>query len=186
MPGPSLPIAALVASGLPAGSFVYLSELPASQLARLELLAAVAVQECTLVLSAPCNRLAETVVDLHQVLGERPLVVVFVPSAPANEGSKADVPAAGPGGGVWRGTTADTVEWHLLFPQVGSCVLVVGSSQAPVTLWDEGQLQDEIRALLDRGLGTKKISQELADVSGWSRRDVYRLAVEQAKGPARD
>jgi hypothetical protein len=35
-------------------------------------------------------------------------------------------------------------------------------------------------------LGTKKISQELADVSGWSRRDVYRLAVEQAKGPARD
>jgi hypothetical protein len=47
--------------------------------------------------------------------------------------------------------------------------------------WDEERLRGEVQAQLDKGLGAKEVSQQLAAESGWPRRDVYRLAVEASR-----
>jgi hypothetical protein len=59
----------------------------------------------------------------------------------------------------------------------GYCALVVGGAPDEQIRWEEDQLLSEIQHRRAAGLGVKQISQELAGDSGWSRREIYRLAV---------
>ena len=74
IPGPALPLTALVLSGLPADSFVYLGELPGESAARCALLNSVAGERRTLVALAAPDGLDGILADLPAALGERPLV----------------------------------------------------------------------------------------------------------------
>lgn len=67
IPGPALPLTALILSGLPADSFVYLGD-------RDDLLEDVAGERRTLVLAAPPDRVDDLLADVHESLDERPLV----------------------------------------------------------------------------------------------------------------
>ena len=172
VPGPSLPLSALVSSGLPTDSFVYLGTLPEERGARRDLLTSVATERRTLVAMVLPGRLPSTLAELHEICGDRLLVVWCTPG---EEG-----PA------TWRGTTSDVTGWELipasqdlgLVP--GPCVVVVGGSQAEAVRWQEDQLEAAIQSRLKRGLGTKELSRQLASESGWPRREIYRLAVELA------
>jgi 16S rRNA (cytidine1402-2'-O)-methyltransferase len=172
VPGPSLPLAALVSSGLPADSFVYLGSLPKERGARRDLLASVAAERRTLLALAWPSSLPSTLAELHEICGDRPLVLLCTSDE------------AGPV--TWRGTTGDAAGLELAPPPQdlsvlpGPCALVIGGSQAEAVRWQEDQLEAEIQARLKQGLGTKKLSRELASESGWPRREIYRLAVEIA------
>lgn len=164
IPGPTLPLTALVISGLPADGFVFLDQLPSEPAARHELLASVADERRSLVALESPSRLSDTVSCLEEALGDRPLTVV----ATSDQGP----------GDIWRGTVGGAA---IKLPEgrFGClCALVIGGAQEGVICWDEDRLRAEIQACLDQGLGAKETSQQLAGESGWPRRQIYHLAVE--------
>lgn len=71
IPGPSAPIVALVASGLPTDRFVFEGFLPRSGRRRAERLAALAVEPRTIVMFESPRRLAATLEDLADACGDR-------------------------------------------------------------------------------------------------------------------
>jgi 16S rRNA (cytidine1402-2'-O)-methyltransferase len=167
VPGPSLAITALVVSGLPADSFVYLGELPKEQAARRELLAAVRTEHRSIiVLSAP-ELLSALLADLFTVLGDRPLALV----ASSRQGAEL----------AWRGGLEAAARESSELALPGNCALVLGGAPHEAARWKEDRLRSEIQSGLLAGLGVKEISQQLAEDSGWSRRDIYRLSVKVAK-----
>lgn len=167
VPGPTLPVTALVISGLPADSFVYLGELPRDPSARRDLLALVAGERRSLVAIEWPDRLPGTLVDLVEALGDRSLAVV------AASDTGIDV--------IWRGALGEAPAHLPSPPGQALCTLVVGVAREKADRWDCERLRAEIRACLERELGTKEISRQLAAESGWPRREVYRLAVELAR-----
>jgi 16S rRNA (cytidine1402-2'-O)-methyltransferase len=167
VPGPTLALTALVISGLPANSFVYLGELPHEPSARHDLLAPVAKERRTLVACSSYDRLAEILADLHGVLDDRPLALVASSSQGARE--------------TWRGTVGEAAAHVSGQPTEGPCILVIGGAREETTRWDEGQVRAQIQAQLDQGLGAKEISKHLTVESGWPRRQIYRMVVETAR-----
>src|ERR1041385_6156814 len=75
LPGPSAVVAALVASGLPTDSYVYLGFLPRKSKALHDALAEVAAERRTLVVYESPNRLTDTLAAILEVLGDRPIAV---------------------------------------------------------------------------------------------------------------
>jgi 16S rRNA (cytidine1402-2'-O)-methyltransferase len=166
VPGPNLPVTALVVSGLPADSFVFLGQLPRQPEDRHALLASVTGERRTLVALAAPQRAAETMADLNAALGDRPLAVVAPSQAPES---------------VWRGTIGEAAEYLVGMPDQNPYVLVIGGARELARRWDEAQLREEIQLHLDQGLGVKKISRKLNVESGWPRREIYNLVVQIAK-----
>lgn len=162
IPGPSLPVTALILSGLPTDTFVYLGSLLQEASQRRTLLAAVAGERRTLVALASPDHLPDVLADLLDTLGDRPLTIM-----------SAD-------GEIRRGTVSQTQAW----PLQGDCALVVGGAREQPMCWAEDKLQAEIQARLGQNLGVKEISRRLAVKSGWPRREIYRLAVEIAHSDA--
>ena len=164
IPGPALAITALVVSGLPAQSFVYLDQLPPDPAARQQLVASFAAEHRTLVLLSQPQGLARVLDDLHAAWGDRPLVL-----AAQEEGT---------GGVVWRGRLAEAVLEPPAFASYQPLALVIGGAETPATRWPEEQLRAEIQRRLPQQQGAKELSRQLAAESGWPRRAVYRLVVE--------
>jgi 16S rRNA (cytidine1402-2'-O)-methyltransferase len=164
VPGPALPITALVISGLAADTFLFLGALPVQTAARSALLASVTAEHRTLVALESSGRLSGTLADLEATLGDRPLSVV-------NE------PSQGPGW-TWRGTVAEALAGELLDVPQGECILVIGGAAEEAARWDEDRMRAEISVRLERGLRAREISLQLAAESGWPRREIYRHAVE--------
>ena len=71
VPGPSAPIAALAASGLPTDAFLYLGYLPRKSSERKVFLQKVAEQPFTLVFFETPHRLLDALDDIQSVLGDR-------------------------------------------------------------------------------------------------------------------
>jgi 16S rRNA (cytidine1402-2'-O)-methyltransferase len=75
IPGPSAPIAALVASGLPTDQFIYLGFLPRRGAERRALLASLTDAPRTLVCFEASHRIADSLADMLALLGDRRVVV---------------------------------------------------------------------------------------------------------------
>src|SRR5215471_2789987 len=71
IPGPNAAIAALAASGLPSAEFMFLGFLPSKKNARREKLAAIAKIACTLVFYEAPHRIAASLEDIQELLGDR-------------------------------------------------------------------------------------------------------------------
>jgi 16S rRNA (cytidine1402-2'-O)-methyltransferase len=163
VPGPALPITALILSGLPADAFFYLGELPVDAAARRRWVSPAAGEGRTLVaLASP--PLLEVLSDLHQQLGDRRLAIV---------------PASGlENGAIWRGNLAEAVGEGAGWPQAERYALVLAGAEQEHERWDEQRLVAEIEERLARGQRAKEISRQLAEGSGWSRRHIYDRVLE--------
>jgi 16S rRNA C1402 (ribose-2'-O) methylase RsmI len=104
---------------------------------------------------------------LLDVMGDRMLVV----ASASERGTQV----------LWRGTIGKALEQPPPSPLKDPRVLVVEGARGPAARWDEERLRGEVQARLEKGLGAKQVSQQLAAESGWPRRDVYRLAVEASQ-----
>jgi 16S rRNA (cytidine1402-2'-O)-methyltransferase len=180
VPGPALPITALVLSGLPADSFVFLGEMPLQVAARRRLLASVADERRTLVAVEDPDRLALTLVDLEAALGDRPLAVAVTAGQESSRMWRGALSQA-LGQGILQVLTLDTSP-----PLPGPCVLVVGGARHETAAWDEDRLLAGIDTCLAQGMRTKEIGQQLAAESGWSRREIYGLVVERLRVSSND
>jgi 16S rRNA (cytidine1402-2'-O)-methyltransferase len=162
VPGPSAAITALVASGLPAGRFVFEGFLPRKGSGRAERLAAVAAERRTVVLYEAPHRLARTLADLADACGGSRRVVV------ARELTKLHEE-------LWRGPLEGAVRRVAEVEPRGEHVVVLDGAPPPAEVAD-----GEIRAAVDRaraaGSSTRDAVAEVAAALGVARRRVYGLA----------
>jgi 16S rRNA (cytidine1402-2'-O)-methyltransferase len=166
VPGPSAAIAALVASGLPAGRFGFEGFLPRKGAARAERLAAVAAEARTTVLYEAPHRLARTLVDLAGACGGQRRVAV------ARELTKRYEE-------VWRGTLAEAAEWAAAEPPRGE-VAVVLDAAPPAAEPTGDDLDAALRARLAAGDSVRDAAAAAAAELGVRKRVAYERAVELA------
>jgi 16S rRNA (cytidine1402-2'-O)-methyltransferase len=164
IPGPASPIAALVASGLATDSFLYLGYLPRKSAERQKSLAAVVGLPYTLIFLETPHRLPDSLRDLQEALGDRRVAV-------ARELTKLHEE-------IWRGTLSAALD-HFSEPR-GEFVLVLEGHKDPhAGKWAEERLLDAIQAARDAGDSPAALAASLAEQSGWRRRDIYALTLDQ-------
>ncbi len=168
VPGPSAPLTALVASGLPTDAFLYLGYLPRKSNARRAFLQTVADLPYTLIFLETPQRLQAALDDLAAVLGPQRALTV------ARELTKQHEEFV-------RGTIADAQAHFATHPPRGEFVLVVGGATQASQKWDEARLEEAITAGLDAGESPSALARRLAAASGWKRGDVYdRILAQKA------
>ena len=166
IPGPVAAITALVVSGLPTDSFVFLGFLPRKASERRRALQEVAVERRTLVLYEAPHRLADCLADVESVLGDRPVAV-------ARELTKLHEE-------IYRGTVS-TARQHFA-PEAhgevrGEVTLVIGGAPEASTTWDEERVRRALKEMLDGGMDRKEAVRQVTQESGWPRREVYRMTL---------
>jgi 16S rRNA (cytidine1402-2'-O)-methyltransferase len=159
IPGACAPIAALVTSGLPTDSFLYLGYLPRKAGERQRLLVEICNLPYTLIFLEAPHRLLASLEDLHHELGDRQIAI-------ARELTKLHEE-------IFRGSLSQALQHFKVHPPRGEFTLVLRGSIHQVERWTEEQLNIALQASLATGVPASKLSAQLAETSGWSRREVY-------------
>lgn len=162
VPGPSAAVAALVASGLPAGRFVFEGFLPRKGSGRSERLSAVAAEPRTIVLYEAPHRVARTLADLARACGGERRVVL------ARELTKLHEQ-------VWRGTLAEAGAHVADVAPRGEHVVVLDGAPPPAEITDDA-IVNALDAARSHGATTRDAVAEVAAELGVARRRAYALA----------
>jgi len=169
IPGPSAIATALAASALPMDRFTFVGFLPRKRAERVRLLRSVAMGQGTIVAFESPHRLASSLADILQVLGNRRIAV-------AREMTKFHEE-------VFRGTVEEAMG-HFQQPR-GEFTLVVegrrGEAAEPVPT---AAMEDELRSLLKRGIGANEAAARVSASTGVARKELYRLCLK-LKGEGR-
>ena len=165
IPGPSAPITALTVSGLPTDSFLYLGYLPHKTSERHRRLEEVEHQPYTLVFLESPYRIVEALEDIFSILGDRRICVAREMTKMFEE--------------YWRGNVSGAVTHFKSQPARGEFTLVVeGRNEDGTQKWPEERLQRAIGDELKTEKSAKEISAELAKQSGWSKKEIYALIIQ--------
>ncbi|MDP1548310.1 MAG: 16S rRNA (cytidine(1402)-2'-O)-methyltransferase [Anaerolineales bacterium] len=167
VPGPSAPIAALTVSGLPTDSFLYLGYLPNKTSERRKSIEQVASLPYTLIFLESPHRLVDSLEDLFAILGDRRICIAREMTKMYEE--------------YWRGEISRGIEYFKSKDPRGEFTLVIeGKLKEERSLWTEEELLKVIKKELKAGKSAKEISAELAEQSGWNKKEVYAL-INQSK-----
>ena len=164
VPGPSALITALVVSGLPTDSFLFLGFLPRRQKERRHLLASVARERHTLVAFEAPHRLRASLADLKDVLGDRRIALARELTKVYEE--------------VWRGSVSQALAHFEENPPRGEFTLVIEGAREERVAWDEGQVMEVLAELLAEGVERKEAVKAVSDLAGWPKREVYKVALQ--------
>jgi len=169
LPGPSAVVLALQLSGFNYDRFLFVGFLPRKGGARREAIRQLSEASrigATLVLFESPHRLAATITDLREALGDRQAVV-------ARELTKLHEEVA-------RGALSELAT-RFAGPVKGEVTLVVEGVAAAARMPDQTpDLDAEIRALLGEGLHTREIAGQLAERYPISAREAYRRVLAAA------
>jgi 16S rRNA (cytidine1402-2'-O)-methyltransferase len=165
VPGPSALLAALVASGLPAGAFTFVGFLPRGRGERARRLAELAQRPETLVLYESPRRVGALLAELAAAFGARRACV-------ARELTKLHEEIA-------RGTLAELAARFADGVRGEVTVVVEGAAPAAEAV-GEDVLRERVRAALAAGLSARDLATQLARETGAPRRSLYALALEEA------
>lgn len=168
IPGPTAPITALVVSGLPTDSFLYLGFLPRRQRKRSDMLAEVAQERRTLVVFEVPQRLRDSLADIESVLGDRPLAICRELTKMHEE--------------IWRGSVSEARDYFDQVDPRGEFTLVIGGTPEEQERWDEERVRAALDELLAQGLSRPAAARRVAAASGWGRGDVYALGLQDTEG----
>jgi 16S rRNA (cytidine1402-2'-O)-methyltransferase len=163
VPGPSAPLAALTVSGLPTDSFLYLGYLPHKTSERRTRLRQVSTLPYTLVFLESPYRITESLDDIFSELGDRQICVAREMTKMFEE--------------YWRGTVNGALEYFKSQPARGEFTIVVSGGQNVVQRWTESELEAAIRSETEAGKRSKEIAAELAEQSGWSKKEIYQKII---------
>ena len=166
LPGPSAVVTALVASGLPTDSYLYLGFLPRKSKALQEALCEVASERHTLVAYESPNRLIETLEAILETLGDRPVSVGRELTKFYEE--------------IQRGPVSVVLAHYREHEPRGEITLVIGgATQTPDNQpWGEARVRAEFRARLDAGASRREAAKAVAALSAWDSRTIYNLPDE--------
>jgi 16S rRNA (cytidine1402-2'-O)-methyltransferase len=169
VPGASALVAALTVSGIPTDHVLFLGFLPRKAGARRRQLEAQRGRRESLVIFESPQRVAATLAELADVLGDPQACL-------ARELTKRHEE-------VSRGTASVLARRFAAEPPRGECTLVVAGAQedavAAASEWDDATLDEAIARALDDGGSTRDLARELARRSGRSRGDVYARVLAQ-------
>ena len=166
IPGASALTAVLSATGLPTDRFVFDGFLPAKKKLRREKLQALRDETRTLIFYEAPHRLKDTLDDIHELLGNREAVL-------AREVTKIHEE-------FLRGPVSTLVR-DLGSGEVRGEVTLIISGSAGESRVNEDLLKAEIRELKGQGLRVKEIAEVLGEKFGYSKKDIYRLALHGEK-----
>ncbi len=162
VPGPSAPISALSVSGLPTDSFLYLGYLPHKATERRKAVGQVGNLTYTLIFLESPHRIADSLEDILFVLGDRRICVAREMTKLFEE--------------FWRGPVSGAIEYFKSKEPRGEFTLVIeGKMTEDRAQWTEEDLLETIKKELQAGKSAKEISTELAEASGWNKKEVYDL-----------
>ena len=162
VPGPTAAVAALVASGLPTGRFVFEGFLPRRGMERARRLAELATERRTIVIYESPRRLGATLTDLADIFG------ADRPGAVARELTKLHEEMV-------RGPLSELVDWAKGSVKGEIVVIVEGAPPPPDPTDDD--LVSAVRAAMASGTSRRDASGEVAAEFGIGRRRVYELAL---------
>jgi 16S rRNA (cytidine1402-2'-O)-methyltransferase len=166
IPGPSALTAVLSASGLPTDRFVFEGFLPAKKKQRRDRLNAWRGEMRTLVCFEAPHRLLESLRDIHELLGDREVVVGREVSKVYEE--------------FLRGLAGELIDKLAGREIRGETTIVIKGSagESPVS---EALLKADIRKLKNSGMRVKEIAQVLAEKHSLAKREVYRMVLRDAE-----
>ncbi|WP_371260776.1 16S rRNA (cytidine(1402)-2'-O)-methyltransferase [Myxosarcina sp. GI1] len=166
IPGVTAAVCALAASGLPTYRFVFEGFLPQKNKFKKERLDALQSETRTTIFYEAPHRLQQTLKDLGASLGiERQIVI-------ARELTKIHEE-------FWRGSINEAIALYETSRQPkGEYTLVVAGAIPEVAIATEAELITELEQLLKQGMTRSQASSYLAKISNFSRRKIYKLAVE--------
>jgi len=164
IPGPSAPIAALVASGLPTDAFYFLGYFPRRGSERRRLLESLADEERTLLFFEVPHRLRPTLEDLESSFGNNRQVAICRELTKLHEQ-------------ILRGTLQEVRTHFLEVEPRGEFTLVIAGAPKG-SLWDEDAVREAVFLWLGKGMSPSEAARQVAAESGWKRRDVYKMTLE--------
>jgi 16S rRNA (cytidine1402-2'-O)-methyltransferase len=168
IPGPSAPVAALAASGLPAEAFLYLGYLPRRSSARKALAGQIAQLPYTLIFLEAPHRLLSGLADLETSLGDRQIAV-------ARELTKVHEE-------IWRGTISTARAYFSTHAPRGEFTLVVaGMAKVEEQKWTEDELVAAIQLGLKSGQSPSALAKKLSEKSNWERKEIYQRITGQKR-----
>ncbi len=161
LPGASAVLAGLVKSGLPSDRFLFGGFLPPKTAARQTALQELAGLRATLIFFATGKRIKAALLDIQTVFGERQITI-------ARELTKHYEEAR-------HGSVSELITSVEADPPRGEIVLLIGPPQTDLH-WDEAQVLSALQEAVPKQ-GVKRASADIAQMSGWAKRDVYQLAL---------
>lgn len=162
VPGPSAPIAALTASGLPTDSFLYLGYLPHKSTERRKAVGQVSNLTYTLIFLESPHRIVDSLEDILTTLGDRQICVAREMTKLYEE--------------FWRGPVSGAIQYFKSKEPRGEFTLVIqGKKKEERERWSEEKLLKAIQKELKKEKSVKEISIKLAELSGWGKKEVYNL-----------
>jgi 16S rRNA (cytidine1402-2'-O)-methyltransferase len=161
IPGASAVAAAVSASGLVEGPFLTLGFLPRERGERLPLVARAAITGFPLVIFESAQRLARTLQDLVEILGDRPVVM-------SRELTKIHEE-------VRASSLSSLVEWAADSEPRGEIALVIAAGPEAAT--SESDAEAVVRTLRQSGLSASQTAREAAGITGLPRSELYKLAM---------
>lgn len=173
IPGPAAFVAALVASGLPTDRFFFGGFLPARATARRSMLADLHAIPATLVFYEAPHRIAATLKDALNTLGDRTAAV-------ARELTKLHEEIA-------RGTLSELAQRFEVSPARGEMVLIInGATETKIRADAKSEdaparLTARVSELESEGVDSKVALKKAARELGLKRAEAYRLMVAQKK-----
>src|SRR6266705_663200 len=166
LPGPSSVLTALSVAALPTDRFFFEGFLPPKETARRARLTDLARIDATLVMFESGNRVADTLVDLAEIMTGRDAAICRELTKLHEEIKRAPI--------AELAKAADTLETR------GEFVLVVGPPRADEGIMTQHDLDDLLRAQLVRE-SVKDAVAHAVELSGRPRREVYARALELVK-----
>jgi 16S rRNA (cytidine1402-2'-O)-methyltransferase len=163
VPGPSAPVAALAASGLPTGRFVFEGFLPRKGSLRTRRLHGLGTERRTVVLFESPHRLERTLADLAASFGPDRRVAL------ARELTKLHEE-------IWRGTLAEAVDRSDLVEPRGEYVVVIDGAPPPAEP-DDDEIGEALSRAIAAGQTTKDAVAAVSEHLGVAKRRVYDLAI---------
>jgi 16S rRNA (cytidine1402-2'-O)-methyltransferase len=154
LPGASAVLAGLVKSGLPSDKFLFAGFLPAKSAARKRELESLKSIPATLIFFETGPRIAACLKDMSGVLGERDVVLTRELTKSFEE--------------LIDSVTADAPR--------GELVVLVGPPLEAAS-WDAARVTSALEQIIPED-GVKRASAQVAEMSGWAKRDVYALALD--------
>ena len=164
--------AALVASGLPTDTFVYLGFLPRQKSARRKLLQAVADEPRTLVAYEAPHRVCESLDDIADILGDRAICIARELTKMYEE--------------FFRGSVNAAREHFAAHAPRGEFTLVIAEKDEGGRMkdesneaWEDARVRGAVQDLIAAGAARTEAVKRVARESGRARREVYRLTMSK-------
>jgi 16S rRNA (cytidine1402-2'-O)-methyltransferase len=162
IPGASAVLTGLVSSGLASDAFYFGGFLPPKTSARRKSILALKQVQASLIFFESAGRLNATLADLFEELGDRDVAIARELTKKYEE--------------IKRGKLSSLLDDLAETKLRGEIVLMIGPPLASEK-WDEATIDQALKERIGE-IGVKRASEEIAEMSGHAKRDIYKRALQ--------